>query len=48
MTCDALAILVAVLGVGIAVLGYLYYEEARARSGIEIQIDENGLKMEQK
>lgn len=48
MTRNALAILVAVLGVGIAVLGYLYYEETRARSGIEIQIDENGLKMEQK
>ncbi|MBD1204424.1 MAG: hypothetical protein O9292_09630 [Rhodobacteraceae bacterium] len=48
MTRNALALLVAVLFVGIAVLGYLYYEETRARSGIEIQIDEDGITMEEK
>ena len=48
MTRNALALLVAVLCVGIAVLGYRYYEETRAGSGIEIQINENGVTMEEK
>lgn len=48
MTRNALFLLVGALGIGIAVLGYLYYEETRSRSGIEIQIDENGLTMEEK
>lgn len=48
MTRNALFLLVGVLGVGIAILGYLYYDETRARSGIEIKIDENGLSMEEK
>lgn len=48
MTRNALSMLVVALGIGIAVLGYLYYEETRAKSGIEIQIDENGLTMEEK
>ncbi len=48
MNRNALFLLVGVLGIGVAVLGYLYYQETRARSGIEIQIDENGLSMEEK
>lgn len=48
MTRNALFLLVGAMGIGIAVLGYLYYEETRARSGIEIKIDENGLTMEEK
>jgi hypothetical protein len=48
MTRNALSLLVVALGTGIAILGYLYYEETRAKSGIEIQIDENGLSVEEK
>ena len=45
---NALSLLVVVLGTGTAILGHLYYDETRAKSGIEIQIDENGLTMEEK
>ncbi len=48
MTRNALFLLIGALGVCIAVLGYLYYQETRAHSSIEIQIDGNGLSMEEK
>lgn len=48
MSRNTLLLLVVLLGVGITVIGYLYYQETRTRSGIEIQIDEHGLTMEQK
>lgn len=48
MNRNALFLLVGVLGIGVAVLGYLYYQETRARSGIDIQIDGNGLSVEEK
>lgn len=47
MRRDGLYVLLGVLVVGIAVLGYLYYEETRSRGGIDIQIDDNGITMEE-
>lgn len=37
-----------VLAIAVVVLGYLYYQETRSRSGIEIQTDEHGVTMEEK
>ena len=48
MTRNMLNILVGILVLVIVVIGYLYYEETRARSGVEIKIDEHGVTMEEK
>lgn len=44
MNRNILYLLIAVLAVGIAVVGYLYYEESQ--SGINIEIGEDGAKIE--
>jgi hypothetical protein len=43
-----MSLLAGVLAIAVVVLGYLYYQETRSRSGIEIQIDEHGVTMEEK
>ena len=47
MRRDGLYVLLGVLVIGIAVLGYLYYQETRSRGGIDIQIDDSGITMEE-
>ena len=44
MNRNLLYLLIAVLAVGVAVVGYLYYEESQ--SGINIEIGEDGAKIE--
>lgn len=48
MTRNAPVLLVGLMGLAIAVLGCLYHQETRARSGIEIEINEHGLTMQEK
>jgi|LauGreDrversion4_2_1035121.scaffolds.fasta_scaffold262356_3 hypothetical protein len=48
MSSSVSYLVIGLLTLGIAVIGYLYYDETRSRSGIEIQIDENGVTMEEK
>lgn len=48
MTTNLSYLVIGLLTAGIAVLGYLYYAETRDRSGIDIQIDEHGITMEEK
>lgn len=44
MNRNILYLLIAVLAVGIAVVGYLYYEESQ--SGVSIEIGKDGAKIE--
>ncbi len=44
MPRNALYLILGALVVGIAVLGYLYYEEQQ--SGVSIQIDESGIEID--
>jgi hypothetical protein len=44
MNRNILYLVLGALVVGIAVLGYLYYEEEQ--SGVEIQIDESGVEID--
>jgi hypothetical protein len=44
MNLNILYLVLGALVVGIAVLGYLYYEEEQ--SGVEIQIDESGVEID--
>lgn len=44
MSRKLLVILLVVLGVGVAVLGYLYYQEQQ--SGLEIRIDGDGVSVD--
>jgi len=44
MSRNTLYLVVGLLAAGIAVLGYLYYQESR--SGVSIQLDDRGLTIE--
>jgi hypothetical protein len=48
MSRNALYLLIGLLAAGVIVVGYLYYEETRSQSGIEIEIDEHGITIEEK
>lgn len=48
MSSSVSYLVIGLLTVGIAVIGYLYYDETRSRSGIDIQIDEHGVTLEEK
>ncbi len=48
MSRTALYLVVGLLAAGIIVIGYLYYEESRAPTGIEIEIGRDGIKIEEK
>lgn len=40
-------LVIGLLTIGIVVIGYLYYDETRSRSGIDIQIDGHGVTLEE-
>jgi hypothetical protein len=44
MTRSTLYLLIALLGIGITVVGYLYYQESR--SGVEIRIGDQGISIQ--
>lgn len=44
MSRNALYLLLALLAIGLAVVGYLYYQESQ--SGVEIRIGEEGISIE--
>lgn len=46
MSRSALYLMIGLLAAGIAVVGYLYYEESQ--SGVEIQIGDSGVKIDGK
>jgi hypothetical protein len=48
MSRNALYLVIGLLAAGVLVVGYLYYEENRSRSGIEIEIGEHGVSIEEK
>ena len=48
MSRNALYLLIGLLAAGVIGIGYLYYEESRSQSGIEIEIDEHGITIEEK
>lgn len=48
MSRNPLYLVIALLAAGILVVGYLYYQESRRASGIEIEIGEHGVSIEEK
>ena len=44
---NTLYLVIGLLAVGVIVVGYLYYEESRKRTGIEIEIGEHGITIEE-
>ncbi len=48
MSRNALYLVIGLLAAGVIVAGYLYYEESRTRTGIEIEIGEHGITIEEK
>lgn len=48
MSRNTLYLLIGLLAASVIVVGYLYYEETRSKSGIEIEIDEHGITIEEK
>ena len=48
MSRNALYLVIGLLAAGVVVVGYLYYQENRKRSGIEIEIGEHGVTIEEK
>lgn len=48
MSRNALYLIIGLLAVGVLVVGYIYYEESRSRSGIEIEIGEHGVSIEER
>ncbi len=48
MSRNALYLVIGLLAAGVIVVGYLYYQESRNRSGIEIEIGEHGVTIEEK
>jgi len=48
MSRNALYLVIGLLAAGVLVVGYLYYQENRSRSGIEIKIGEHGVSIEEK
>ena len=47
MSRNTLSIVIAILAVGAAILGYLYYQDQQT-SGVEIKIGEGGISIEEK
>jgi hypothetical protein len=47
MSRNTLYLVIGLLAVGVIVVGYLYYEESRQRTGIEIEIGEHGITIEE-
>ena len=48
MSRNALYLVIGLLAAGVIAVGYLYYQENQKRSGIEIQIGEHGVTIEEK
>jgi hypothetical protein len=48
MSRNTLYLVIGLLAAGVIVVGYLYYEESRSPSGIEIEIGEHGITIEEK
>ena len=48
MSRNALYLVIGLLAAGFLVVGYLYFQENRSRSGIEIEIGEHGVSIEEK
>jgi hypothetical protein len=48
MSRKALYLVIGLLAAGVLVVGYLYYQESRSRSGIEIEIGEHGVSIEER
>jgi len=48
MTRNRLYLIISALAVAIVVLGYLFYQERQKTTGIEINVDESGISIEQK
>lgn len=44
---NTLYLLIGLLAASVIVVGYLYYEETRSQSGIEIEIGEHGITIEE-
>jgi hypothetical protein len=45
MSRSALLFIIAALAIGVAILGYFYYQERNA-GGLEIKIDKGGIKID--
>ncbi|KGF66770.1 membrane protein [Hoeflea sp. BAL378] len=45
MSRNTLAIVIAIVAVGAAILGYMYYQDQQT-SGVEIKIGQDGIKIE--
>jgi len=48
MSRNVLYLVIGLLAAGVIVVGYLYYQESRNRSGIEIEIGEHGVTIEER
>lgn len=48
MSRNALYLVIGLLAAGVLVVGYLYYQESQSRSGIEIEIGEHGVSIEER
>lgn len=48
MTRNTLYIVIAVLVAGVAVIGFMFYQERQKTTGVEIKIGESGISIEQK
>lgn len=48
MSRNALYLVIGLLAAGVIVTGYLYFEESRTPTGIEIEIGEHGITIEEK
>ena len=48
MSRNALYLFIGLLATGVVVTGYLYYDESRTQTGIEIEIGEHGITIEEK
>jgi hypothetical protein len=48
MSRNALYLVIGLLAAGVIFTGYLYYEESRTPTGIEIEIGEDGITIEEK
>lgn len=47
MSRNSLYLVIVLLGVGLAVAGYLYWQESKSGVGINIEIGEHGIKIEE-
>lgn len=48
MNRNTLYIVIAVLAVGVAIVGFQLYQERQKTSGVEIKLGENGISIQQK